>query len=103
MQIPGPTILQLLTSRLGMGVRLKALARAMDRINAGETEVAIPYLHDPTELGRIAATVEALRCRLIEADDERRRMVEVNAAMRESEVHYRMLADNTGDIVLQYD
>jgi len=95
-------MLQFLISRLRMGAQLKALLRVMDRLNAGDTDVAIPYLDDRFETGRIAATLEAFRRGLIQAEDERRRVAEANAAVHESEARYRMLADNAGDIILQY-
>ena len=98
----GATMLQFLISRLRMGAQLKALLRVMDRLNAGDTGVDIPYLGERTEIGRIAATLEAFRRGLIEAEDERRRAAEAAAAVRESEARYRMLADNAGDVILQY-
>jgi PAS domain S-box-containing protein len=53
-------MLQFLSSRLRLGPQLKALLRAMGRLDA-------------------------------------------NTAVRESEARYRLLADNTGDMVIQYD
>ncbi len=86
-----------------MGAQLKALLGVIDRLNAGDTGVDIPFLGDQTEAGRVAATLEALRRRLAEAEEERRRAEDASAAVRESEARYRMLADNTHDIVVQYD
>ncbi|MGZ5984439.1 MAG: PAS domain S-box protein [Caulobacteraceae bacterium] len=86
-----------------MGSKLEALTQVMDRINAGDTAVAIPYLGDRTEIGRMAAALEAFRRGVVEAQDEGRRIAEAHAAMRESEARYRMVADNTGDIIIQYD
>jgi PAS domain S-box-containing protein len=86
-----------------LGKQLKALLQTMDRLNAGDTEVQVPYLGHPTETGRIAATLEACRRGMIETAEERRRAEQANAAVRESEARYRLLADNTADMVIQYD
>jgi PAS domain S-box-containing protein len=86
-----------------MGAQLKALLRVIDRLNAGDTGVEIPYVGDRTEAGRIAATLEAFRRGLIESEAEARRTAEANAAVRDSEARYRLLADNTADMIIQYD
>jgi PAS domain S-box-containing protein len=92
-----------MSSRLRTDAQLKALLRVMDRLDAGDAGVEIPFLGDPTETGRIAATLEGFRRRLTEAEEERRRAELASAAVRESEARYRMLAENTGDMVIQYD
>jgi PAS domain S-box-containing protein len=86
-----------------LGKQLKALLQTMDRLNAGDTDVQVPYLGHPTETGRIAATLEACRRGMIETAEERRRAEQANAAVRESEARYRLLADNTADMIIQYD
>jgi PAS domain S-box-containing protein len=96
-------MLQFLSSRLRTRAQLKTLLGVMERLNAGDTGVEIPFLGDRTETGRIAATLEAFRRRLTEAEEERRRAEQASAAVRQSEARYRMLADNTADIVIQYD
>jgi PAS domain S-box-containing protein len=96
-------MLQFLSSRLRTGAQLRALLRAMDRLNTGDTEVEIPYLGHPTEAGRVAATLEACRRGMIAAASERRRAEQANAAVRDGEARYRMLADNTVDIIIHYD
>jgi PAS domain S-box-containing protein len=80
----------------GLTRRLKVLLGVMDRLNAGDTGVDIPYLSDRNETGRIATTLEAFRRGLIEAGA-------AAAAVRESEERYRMLADNATDLIIQYD
>ena len=50
-----------------MGTQLKTLLRVMDRLNAGDTKIEVPYLRNRTEVGRIAATLEAFRCGLIDS------------------------------------
>ncbi|HEY4030728.1 MAG TPA: PAS domain S-box protein [Caulobacteraceae bacterium] len=96
-------MLRVLGGRLRMGAQLKTLLQVMDRLNAGDTEVEVPYQEDRTEVGRIAGTLEAFRRGLVEARDERRRAEQAAAAVRESEARYRMLADNSSDVILQYD
>jgi len=85
-----------------MSGRLKTLLRVMDRLNAGDTGVEVPFLADRTDIGRIAQTLEAFRLGRIEAEEEHRRAEEAAAAVRESEARYRMLADNASDVILQY-
>jgi len=83
--------------------QLRALLEVMDRLNAGDTSVDIPYLGDRNETGRIAATLSAFRRGLVEAEAERHNAEEANAAVRESEARYRVLADNASDIIIHYD
>lgn len=86
-----------------LALRLNVLLKVMDRLNAGDTRVDIPFRGDHNETGRIAATLEAFRKGLIEAEAERRRAEEASAAVRESEARYRMLADNACDVIIHYD
>lgn len=88
---------------LGMTRRLRALVGAMDHLRQGDTGVDIPYRSDDHETGKIAATLEAFKQGLIEAVEERRRLEAAYAALRESEARYRLLADNTSDIILSFD
>jgi PAS domain S-box-containing protein len=97
------TMSKSLSSRVRTGTQLRALLQVMDRLNAGDTGVEIPYLQDSTEIGRMADALEAFRRRVIEAEEERVRSEQASAAVRESEARHRMLADNTGDIIIQYD
>ena len=87
----------------GLTARLKALLLVMDRLNAGDTRVDIPYLGDRNETGRIAATLSAFRRGLIEAGAERRNAQAANDAVRQSEARYRILADNASDVIIHYD
>jgi PAS domain S-box-containing protein len=96
-------MLQFLSSRLRMATQLKALLRIADRLDAGDTGVDIPFVGERTEAGRVATTLETLRRRLIEAEDERRRAEQAADSARDSEARYRLLADNTADMVIQYD
>ena len=75
----------------------------MDRLNAGDTRVDIPYLGDRNETGRIAATLSAFRRGLIEAGAERRNAQAADDAVRQSEARYRILADNASDVIIHYD
>ena len=99
----GGMMLQFLSNRFRMGAQLRALLGVMDRLNAGDTGVDIPFLGDRSETGRMAAGLESCRRRLKEAEEERRLAEQARDAVRESERRYRLLADNTGDIVIQYD
>jgi PAS domain S-box-containing protein len=85
----------------GLSRRLRALWQAMDRLNAGDTSVEIPFQADRNETGRIAAALVALKKGLVEAEAERRRVAAANAAVRESEARYRMLSENTTDMILR--
>ena len=86
----------------GVTGRLRGLLRTMDRLNAGNTSVEIPYLSDGNETGRIAATLAAFKQGLINAVEERRQVEAANAALSESEERYRLLADNATDLILCY-
>ena len=87
----------------GVTGRLRGLVRTIDRLNAGHTDVDIPYLSDGHETGRIAATLQAFKLGLIEAGEERKRVEAANAALMLSETRFRMLADNVWDIIVRYD
>ena len=87
----------------GLATRLRGLLGTMDRLNIRDTTADIPYLSDRNETGRIAATLAAFKNGLIESDEERRRAAEANAAVRESEARYRMLADNSTDVIVHQD
>ncbi|WP_304219502.1 ATP-binding protein [Phenylobacterium aquaticum] len=92
----------MIATALGVTGRLRGLVGAMARLNAGDTEVDIPYLSDSHETGQIAATLEAFKRGLIHAVEERRRIEAANTALGESEARYRLLADNATDIIMSH-
>jgi len=83
--------------------RLARLVQTLDRLNAKDTSVEIPFLTETTEIGRVAATLDAYRLGLIEVAEERRRADTAMEAVACSEARYRMLAETISDIVLRYD
>ena len=87
----------------GMTGRLRGLVRTMDRLNAGDTSLKVPYLSDSNETGRIANTLEAFKRGLIKSVEERRLVEESHVALRQSEERYRLLADNVTDVIVSYD
>ncbi len=86
-----------------IATELRALLDVVDHLNAGDTDVEIPYLQDRTEAGRLAHTLDAFRRGLIAAEQERLKAQAAAAAVKESEARYRMLADNATDLILHYD
>ena len=97
----GAALFLMVQTTRGLTRRLRDLLQTMDRLKAGDTTVEAPYQSDRNETGRIAATLEAFRRGLIEADEERRRTEAANAAVRESEAQLRFLTENMSDLIVR--
>ena len=99
----GFAVLLMIATARGVTGRLRGLLHTMDHLNVGDTHVDIPYLSDSNETGRIAATLGAFKQGLIDAVERHKQVEEGNAALRLSEARYRLLADNSTDVIMRYD
>jgi methyl-accepting chemotaxis protein len=73
----------------GLSARLTSLLGVMDRLRESDATVSVPYLSDRHETGKIAATLELFRTRIIERAEEQRRVeadkIVAERARREAE------------------
>jgi methyl-accepting chemotaxis protein len=73
----------------GLSGRLASLLGVMDNLRESKADVAVPYLSDKHETGKIAATLELFRNRIIEREAEQRKIeadkVAAERARREAE------------------
>lgn len=80
----------------GVSRRVEGIVDQIDRLTENDTARATPFLDDPTEMGRIAKGVEALRLSLIDAR-------EAWGHVLLNEMRHALLAENTRAIVLLTD